>query len=1399
MAMNMGTPAELSALVNILLQTLSPHAEPRRAAEAQLKEVSKQPNGPLLLLNVLRTPDVDIGVRLSASIAFKNLVKKEWDPESEGCIVPECKSLVKTHIVGLMCDMPETLMKQLSAALFTIGEFDFPDLWPELLPQIIEKLGNPSSDMRTINGMLETSNAIFKRFRHAFKSDALYKELLYCLQQFQEPLLILFTAMTQKLQHPDASLPQVATALRTMCRIFFSLNWQDLPEYFEDHMGEWMTAFEFLLRYEHAALTSESDDEADLLTLLHSAVLENVLIYAEKYEEEFAPYVQTFTQVIWQKVTVLSLLPKHDEVAAKSMKFLRSIAMQHGTTALFQQESVLSELCNNIVVRNLQLRESDVELFEDNPLEFIRRDIEGNDGDTRRSAATELLRGLRQKYDDAVSRICLATITSLLQEYAAAPRAKWMQKDVAINLVTALAAVKQTRARGVSEVHAKVPLLDIFTGHILPQLEQRHDKHPTSLLLTAGALKFVATFRNQLPVHVMTTLFPLLADCLMPDQFVVHTYAAYCIDRLLTVKDDPPSGVATVVPRRFHKDLLHPYVAPLLNQVFGILCDPAYPENDYLMRMVLRVLVVAQDTVLPLADTVVHKLTVLLEKVCKNPSNPAFSHCLFESLSMLIANVCTLNPALTDTFEGLLFPPFQQVLASDVEALCPYVYQVLAQLLDMNPSDQLSPAYMNLFPILLTPSLWERISTVPAIVKLLESYLRKAPTQMQTHITGILGVFQKLVSNRTTETHAFALLRPLLVYLPLASYQALLPELIKILMMRLQTRLAGRNAGVYTKEMVVTLSIFMAKHGAMTLVKAVESIQPGMMKMLVDPIWVENAVKAKGANERKAALIGLTLLVCDTPFSKDAVVLAKLFPAISKLLDSKEDSSTMLHKTEDEILIDLEETGYDAGFTSLHFASSGGVDYTSHVLNGRQVCLESISRLSSGTPGFYRQVAEQGFAQTANKAGWETLLNAFESAYLPFAVLQHCIKNDMDCCLVLGVFGKSIMRAGPTPNPICSRPTAHLAVLQFESFWTLMSTEAIVSVVIAAFVVGGALYDVELSPTSKRMHERLFRWRRLANWLPLGIAYSAFYMARYNVAAGNIPSVRAALNMTATDMGWVLSSGSWAYAFTAPYTGHWTDRLGGQRGVLLACLGSGVCNLLLGVFFLYHDNSTLLFNVLFASNVALQGFGTSAVVKIIGKWYAPTERGTFSGPSNNTCVFNVFVATGYYLALGSGQTLITTLGWPSLFLIPALLLGLMAVVVSFVVSNAPPLAPSTAPLVVVGPAPTNLLHLLRNRTLLGYLAAVFCLSWARDGLLNWMYSFFDTVRPMPLTADDHAILGGAWTLGGFVGGLLCGWISDTLFESKRTPPIVLFSVAQAAAFLLLYTFAPSISTAWLGV
>ncbi|KAF0696240.1 Aste57867_12998 [Aphanomyces stellatus] len=353
--------------------------------------------------------------------------------------------------------------------------------------------------------------------------------------------------------------------------------------------------------------------------------------------------------------------------------------------------------------------------------------------------------------------------------------------------------------------------------------------------------------------------------------------------------------------------------------------------------------------------------------------------------------------------------------------------------------------------------------------------------------------------------------------------------------------------------------------------------------------------------------------------------------------------------------------------------------------------------------------------------------------------------------------------------------------------------ESVVSSVIGAVVVVGALFDAELNQLSNALYPRSFRWRRLMNWLPLGIAYAAFYMARYNIAAGNIDSVRNALQFTVTDMGWIISSGSWAYALSAPFTGQITDRIGGQRGMLVACVLAAACNLALGTLFVTQAFSLPSVISIYAFNVLSQGFGTSAVVKINASWYAPSERGVFSG------VFNILVASGYYLALGSGHTIITFLGWPYLFFIPGALLVGMALVVATLVANEPPTStnmheaakPLAAP-------PTKFSTLLANKTLWGYLAAVFCLSWTRDGLLNWMYSFFDTVRPVPLTADDHAILGGAWTLGGFVGGVLCGWISDTVFQSRRMPPVILFSVVLAVAFVLLYLLAATLPIVYLG-
>jgi hypothetical protein len=62
------------------------------------------------------------------------------------------------------------------------------------------------------------------------------------------------------------------------------------------------------------------------------------------------------------------------------------------------------QICENIVIPNLRLRDEDEECFEFNYVEYIRRDTEGSDSDTRRRAACELVKSLTEKFPNEVSR-----------------------------------------------------------------------------------------------------------------------------------------------------------------------------------------------------------------------------------------------------------------------------------------------------------------------------------------------------------------------------------------------------------------------------------------------------------------------------------------------------------------------------------------------------------------------------------------------------------------------------------------------------------------------------------------------------------------------------------------------------------------------------------------------------------------------------------------------------------------------------------------------------------------------------------------------------------------------------------------------------------------------------------
>ncbi|KAB1219642.1 Exportin-2 [Morella rubra] len=516
-------PETLSFLSQCFLHTLSPAPEPRRRAEASLSGAADNPNYGLAVLRLVAEPSVDEQIRQAAAVNFKNHLRARWAPAladepnspALSLIADSEKEQIKALIVPLMLSSTPKIQSQLSEALALIGKHDFPKLWPALLPELVSNLQKASqaSDYTCINGILGTANSIFKKFRYQYKTNDLLLDLKYCLDNFAAPLLEIFLKTAAMIDSaagaPAPTVRPLFESQKLCCRIFYSLNFQELPEFFEDHMKEWMTEFRKYLTTNYQVLESSGADGLALVDELRAAVCENINLYMEKNEEEFQGYLNEFALAVWSLLGNVTQSSSRDQLAIVAIKFLTTVSMSVHHT-LFAGEGVIPQICQSIVIPNVRLREEDEELFEMNYIEFIRRDMEGSDLDTRRRIACELLKGIATNYKQQVTDIVSSQIQHLLTSFAANPVANWKDKDCAIYLVVSLST---KRAGGTST--DLVDVQSFFASVIVPELKSQDvNGFP---MLKAGALKFFTMFRNQIPKDIAVQLFQDLVRFLLAE------------------------------------------------------------------------------------------------------------------------------------------------------------------------------------------------------------------------------------------------------------------------------------------------------------------------------------------------------------------------------------------------------------------------------------------------------------------------------------------------------------------------------------------------------------------------------------------------------------------------------------------------------------------------------------------------------------------------------------------------------------------------------------------------------------------------------------------------------------------------------------------------------------------
>ncbi|KAI5721110.1 hypothetical protein M8J77_016175 [Diaphorina citri] len=214
----------------------------------------------------------------------------------------------------------------------------------------------------------------------------------------------------------------------------------------------------------------KKDDEEGVLEQLRSQICECICLYAQKYSEEFEPYIREFVGDIWDILNSTSTHQKYDNLVGKALHFLATVADRAQFRAsVFESPEVLTSLCEKVIIPNLELRPCDVELFEDSPEEYIWRDMEGSDVETRRRAACDFVKILCKYMEDKMMGTFGAYVEELLKKYYADP-SQIKYKDTAIYLVTSLASQGSTVKHGTTKSSTLVNLEDFAQQHIFPEL-----------------------------------------------------------------------------------------------------------------------------------------------------------------------------------------------------------------------------------------------------------------------------------------------------------------------------------------------------------------------------------------------------------------------------------------------------------------------------------------------------------------------------------------------------------------------------------------------------------------------------------------------------------------------------------------------------------------------------------------------------------------------------------------------------------------------------------------------------------------------------------------------------------------------------------------------------------------
>lgn len=317
---------------------------------------------------------------------------------------------------------------------------------------------------------------------------------------------------------------------------------------------------------------------------------------------------------------------------------------------------------------------------------------------------------------------------------------------------------------------------------------------------------------------------------------------------------------------------------------------------------------------------------------------------------------------------------------------------------------------------------------------------------------------------------------------------------------------------------------------------------------------------------------------------------------------------------------------------------------------------------------------------------------------------------------------------------------------------------------------------------------RRLRWQVFSG---IFVGYAGFYLVRNNLSLAIPAILKEHPEYTKTQLGWAVTALLTAYGISKFVMGSVSDRSNPRWFMTLGLLLSAAVTLSFGVFPGIYS-SLFLIVALQAANGWFNGMGWPPCGKTMVHWWSTKERGKIVAYWN--VAHNVGGALVAYVAIHAVSYFHD---WGATFYANAAIAFVIAIFIALTVRDTPQscgLMPIEAYKNDYPPDYSKdhertfafreifLQHVLNNKFLWAIAIANAFVYFVRYGVVNWIPTYLQTAKGFNF--KESGIAWTAFELAGIPGTILCGYLSDKLFNARRAPATILFMVLTLAGLLV---------------